>query len=456
MKKLFSIVAMATMLFATSCSDEEQGGLQQSGEVDVTFEVGLPDGFETRAISDGKTAKTLSWAVYEAGKTVPLAVLAEDGTTFTSSRYATFNIKLLTEKSYDIIFWADSKDSPYTFDMGTQSFSFKDGATVLANDENRDAFYAVLKGFSFTGKQEQVTLSRPFAQVNFGTDDMALVTDQFEVSESKVVIENAYTGMNLMTGEPVGEAAAVTYDFAAIPGASEKFPINPETHKYLATAYVIVPADKSVVKAGFTAKSTANGERGDTYENVPVQRNYRTNIYGSLITKNQGYKVTISPNYEGNLVTDGTSFQKAIAQGGDIVLANDIQTGSLSFSTTKPTNIDLNGHTLDLNFASSKIIGEGADVTFKNGTIVNTKLNSPSSSLIGIESNSSLTLENATLEVPNASALHPRGDAARVTVKNSTIKANIYAIATNAAKMENYGVIIDLTGSTFEGQPLCL
>ncbi len=61
MKKiLFSVFAMAAMLFATSCSQEEDFAIVADGtEVAVSFSLTQPE-ISTRAYSDGETATTLT------------------------------------------------------------------------------------------------------------------------------------------------------------------------------------------------------------------------------------------------------------------------------------------------------------------------------------------------------------------------------------------------------------
>ena len=65
-KKLFlGMFAAASMLFATSCSNDELDVVQSENEAQVTFSLGLEGGIATRAISDGTGAKKLVYAVYK-------------------------------------------------------------------------------------------------------------------------------------------------------------------------------------------------------------------------------------------------------------------------------------------------------------------------------------------------------------------------------------------------------
>ena len=60
--------------------------------------------------------------------------------------------------------------------------------------------------------------------------------------------------------------------------------------------YLLVAADKTVVDIDFTYTDGSNAKTR-TVGSVPVQRNYRTNIYGSILTSVVGFDVIINPDY---------------------------------------------------------------------------------------------------------------------------------------------------------------
>ena len=66
MKKIYLLLALATSLFATSCSQDELAGETAGKSSTVTFTVELPkEVSSSRAFGDGATATTLSYAVYQ-------------------------------------------------------------------------------------------------------------------------------------------------------------------------------------------------------------------------------------------------------------------------------------------------------------------------------------------------------------------------------------------------------
>ena len=187
-KELFlGMFAATAMLFATSCQNDELDAIQSGKESIVSFTLEQP-GIVTRAYSDGLTAKTLTYAVYEANSKTPL-ITSENQVTF-SNKTATVNLRLVTGKSYDILFWADTENTPYTFDAAAQTITVADNLT--SQDENRDAFFAVEKSLLVDGAiNKTITLSRPFAQLNIGTTDATeSSTAAFNPTQSTVTVKN--------------------------------------------------------------------------------------------------------------------------------------------------------------------------------------------------------------------------------------------------------------------------
>ena len=296
-KVLFSTVAMsALMLMATSCADDQTSDLKAGAESTVTITAQLPGDMGTRAFADGLTAKHLQYAVYEAGQSTPLKVFGDETTVVGEAEMVNLKksvtLKLTSGKSYDVIFWADATtDSPYTFNPASQEVSV-DYSKVHNNSDNCDAFFKK-ETITVSGNQSvDVQLTRPFAQVNIGTDDFdAAKASGLEVTQTEVVAK-AFATLNLATGE-VSDEADRTFTMKAIPTASDgEFPVA-GGYKYLSMDYLLVGADKATVDVAFNY----GGPQSRTFTNVPVQRNYRTNIYGSLLTNTADFNVVIVPGF---------------------------------------------------------------------------------------------------------------------------------------------------------------
>ena len=339
----FTIAAAA--LLVTSCNDEMDNGLKTGDEGTVTFTAQLPSEMGTRAFADGLTAKHLQYAVYEAGQSTPLKVFGDETTVVGEAEMVNLKksvtLKLTSGKSYDVIFWADATtDSPYTFNPASQEVSV-DYSKVNNNSDNCDAFFKK-ETITVSGNQSvDVQLTRPFAQVNIGTDDFdAAKASGLEVTQTEVVAK-AFATLNLATGE-VADEADRTFTMKAIPTASDgEFPVA-GGYKYLSMDYLLVGADKATVDVAFNY----GGPQSRTFTNVPVQRNYRTNIYGSLLTNTTDFNVVIEPAFATTNYNLGALYT-ASQIGGAVTLSDNVDFDrTIAVQPGKIMSVNLNGKTV--------------------------------------------------------------------------------------------------------------
>lgn len=321
-KVLFSTVAMsALMLMATSCADDQTSDLKAGAESTVTITAQLPGDMGTRAFADGTKATELHYAVYEKGTRTRLAVCQKadgtkgqlEGTATMTGLQTTISLQLTTGKEYDFVFWADAPgDNVYTFNSENQTVTVN-YANAGNNTDNLDAFFGQKKALKVSGNMSiSQELRRPFAQINIGTDDFdAAAAAGYTVSESTIGVAT-YKTLNLLSGE-VSDPVTATFVKKPIPTEDSKFSVNSKDYKYLSMSYVLVPKDKETVDIAFDYTLTNR-----TFTNVPVQRNYRTNIYGSLLTNTADFNVVIAPgfndpDYNHNVITASTQTELATA-----------------------------------------------------------------------------------------------------------------------------------------------
>lgn len=322
-KKLFlGMFAAAGMLLATSCSNDELDVVQSGNEAQVTFSLAAEGSIATRAISDGTGAKKLVYAVYNAnGELIKTIANADvngqivDNSAFDNGLTENVTITLAKGQQYTVAFWAqDPKCTAYTT---TDLENVEVDYAGLNNDETRDAFFKA-ETFTVTGNTEiNVVLKRPFAQINVGvyqTDWNAAVASGIEIEKSKVTIEKAATSINLLTGEVEGEET-VEYGFATIPTqftTPETLDVDldkdgtKEKYVYLSMSYILAnDATTGYAKATledldftFAPKSGNNINFSEGLNAVPVQRNWRTNIIGKILTGDVTFNITIDPIYD--------------------------------------------------------------------------------------------------------------------------------------------------------------
>ena len=540
-KKLFlGMFAAAGMLLATSCSNDELDVVQSGNEAQVTFSLGLEGGIATRAaISDGTGAKKLVYAVYKLnadGTPVLQNVVGSnnegqfvDTEAFDGGLTETVSVTLAKGQTYQVAFWAQNPNcNAYTTtDLTNVEVSYNQATN---NNDVRDAFFKTVE-FTVSGNQTiDVELKRPFAQINVGvykTDWEAAVKSGIEIEKSSVVIKDAATSINLLTGEVGDETTDVEVSYLSntIPNEDLKVDLNGdkdyddenEKYKWLSMSYILV-ADRNAdsgngvlgderdalesLQYTFSPKSGNEITFGDGLNSVPVQRNWRTNILGQILTGNIEFNIRINPIFDGDINVDApTSEVKSDAQalaaaltaneedilvvlGADV----DLPISSLGSQTsgsgeyklggadTKNITIDLNGKTLNFTTSYMSAIGANnpdATITIKNGTVTSTGNSATTWNINDVTfANCNYVIENVTFNkevaltnagksvTMNDVTIKGTGDyyALWISAKGQTVKVDNLKINTSGRGIkidEQYvgapaKVTLDISNSTFK------
>ena len=354
MKQTKYIFAAALAMLALGCNKEQVAvdGTPDGEEVAVTFAAELP-GTITKAIGDGLTAKNLSVAVYDdVSNAAGTHIVTLDKTAVFDALHTTVEYSLVKGKTYHFIFWAQAEGAPYTFNPETKKVAIN--YTGAANDEKRDAFYAV-KTLKVTGPAtEPVQLHRPFAQVNFGTSDSAAATDAgVTPTASLFTATDAASSFDVFAG--VGtDPVRISFTEATLP--AEQLTLKDGTsYTYLAMNYFI-PAGKLSETHVSNLSATFKGASDDVVISVPsakVQANYRTNIVGNLLTDQVVFNVEIVPAFEDETtidienITTAADLRTALANGHSAKLAADIEISKgLVVPSGKNVVLNLGGKTI--------------------------------------------------------------------------------------------------------------
>ena len=240
MKKVFmGMFALATMLLTNSCSNDEIISQSSGNEVTVSFTAELRGDIKTRAVGDDtECVDQMIFAVYdESGN--ELTELQQTITSFTDAgegkKTAEVNVVLVKGQTYSFAFWAQDKDyAGYTFTPADKKVTVNYGQT--ANNKSADAFWAVVNNYTVNGSFEMnVTLKRPLAQINFLVTAEELADAKkagFAPSQSSVVVKQAATSLNVLTGAVEGSTDA-TFNLAALITADETTTIKSSSDKYI-------------------------------------------------------------------------------------------------------------------------------------------------------------------------------------------------------------------------------
>ena len=420
-KRLFYAMMAGAMLFTTSCEKNFEEVVAGGG---VSINIGTPH----MATRYGKALliNELQYAVYQIGQEgVPTYVEGLGLTTpleyFGGTK--TINLSLVNGATYQVVFWADNADAPYTFNPETAEITV-DYADVASNQEKYDAFFAATEPFTVNGVMDMdVTLTRPFAQLNIGTSNTDFENAQkagLDHSQSSVTVP-VYNTLNLISGDVDG-LSSVTFDAADIP--TEDFLVA--GHKYIAMNYLLVKQDVVTVELNC---STFTRE----FLSVPVQRNYRTNIYGSLFTSNVEIYVECQSGFGGDEDTDYIYVQTDEELAAALALTrkeiNIVMEEDLSFNlsskaaiggdNTQVINIEGNGHKLTLTTSYSSDFtakNPNAKIVLKNMDLTSSK-ESGTWDLYDIGFCNDVELENVDL----LKSVAFDGAGKSVTLKNVTI-----------------------------------
>ena len=302
MKRFFWIALTAVVAMVVSCQ-KENNFLTGAGRTTVRLSVVAPSDAQTKTIADGRTVNCVYWAAFDENND-PVDGLA--GKEIMSDKTATFDVQLVKDYPYNFVFWAHYED-----DNGVQNAydltAFVSLAKVevsyegVANDEYRDAFHKQeIITITSAGESRTIELRRPFAQINFLAADYQSVeaVEVHKSLKSTVAIDGLPTVLNLLDGSVEGSASTVL-SATVVPSDPAYYAVQGAQYGWYSMNYVLAADQKrlNTVTATFTHDKSANPVVIPV-ENVPYQRNYRTNIIGNFLTEIAEVKVVVLEKFE--------------------------------------------------------------------------------------------------------------------------------------------------------------
>ena len=308
MKKIFMIAAaVAGLLAAASCQKEKFGADGSEGVVSLSVEV--PNSLQTKAISKAENAdivyyevwnSTLTKKLYPAADELASAALAVvDG-----KKQALIELDLITDQTYNFIFWAQNETyGAYSWDKTADGLGLQEvkvNYNVIAADGNNDvydAYYAVKK-IAVTGSiKETITLYRPFAQLNFGAKTMESLFGDVNVQKSVITVSGLATTFNTVAG--VGQNISDTsVAFEADGVISETLTVNGEDYTWITMDYMLMNDVQSMVEVSASFELGMEAPVQHSIANVPLKKNYRTNIVGELFIAGADLTVVVDPAFQ--------------------------------------------------------------------------------------------------------------------------------------------------------------
>ena len=455
MKKLiYCALALAAGLFASSCQQENLEPVAQGNT--VTYTVEIPD-VTTKAIGDGSQVNQLVYAVYrikdiqtdeqeakEAIEDPNVCQFVYQKTQNVAGKTSTIvPLELINNQRYIVLFWAQNTNAWFNVEdhnLGSSNIAYP--SDYQPNNDKYDAFTNVDYIELNSAPSKNITLTRPFGQLNIATNRPS--TFNAEVNKTKVSVMGLAHSYNVATkkGSVTVDTPVAFAEAAPLKDAQGDYLPFGNYSRYISMNYVFVEDGPANVAVTYDIETT-HGKVSNTINSVPVKKNYKTNIVGSLLTSNVDYNVTLekewgTPNEEIVLVNTASGLQEAVNNAetgveteikldGDIDL-NDLSAligtlstkaasapSSLTIPSEKKVILNLNGYTLTqtVDYAGHSMIVNNGNLTLKGeGTIRYTYNGTPDTSNSKgnqtISNFGTLVLDGPTVENATAQMSHAR------------------------------------------------
>ena len=366
MKKVNYLFLGLAGLAMASCSQEAVEGPAANGDGNYTLTVRLPENLSSRAYGSGYASTQLQVIVYDTSGTTMSKVTEAEAEFGSESLETNVGFNLITNKTYDIVFFAYAQNmlainpedadaqSVYNIDdaSGILTVNYEKMTSQGNSADAYDCFYTQINTAT-TPSGSTVTLTRPVGQVNWGTSDLGedAVKNYFGVNgqtlEWNLTAEGVYDTLNLLSGVA---SQSTTNGITVTLSDFQNSALSPNTvttipgYTNIAVQYLLAPSATSANYDLTLDVTNADDPNATDVVNkiivasAPVQANFRTNIYGALLTDNTNYNVKKDPiwNQPPYLQAidavqpeqNGQGEYEMNEQGNFIWLANEVNNGN--------------------------------------------------------------------------------------------------------------------------------
>lgn len=351
-KNLFKTFAIAAMAVLAGACAKEQVASADGETVEMTFNVDVPETtITTKGLSDSKDVNEVICQVFLSSD----HTLLESKTVDFVDGKANVSFSLVKGQRYDFAFWAQVKGTGYydTSNLTAVKIDYSKEKTK-ANDAKRVAFFDVQTGKPALAKTGKATLRRAFAQVNFGGVLDTTRPDAIKnVLESRIIMKNLASTIDLFNTNTIagytGNVENVTFDKNPVI-SDEKLNVNGVDYQYFATVYVPAPTNEKILTDAVARLWLDSGLSVDVKApNVPIKRNYRTNILGNFFNDVEyGWTITIddrfgSPDFTYDAVSTGLAKGTTVTLSEDYKVLKDNWSG-INIPAGVESVLNLNGH----------------------------------------------------------------------------------------------------------------
>lgn len=302
-------ISLAAVLALVACN--KTASVETTGDtVDVHYTLNASTLSKAVADGDGAAANVNRYIceVYTGGT----RYMRKVNTVQAGTLQTTFDFKLVKGQTYDLLFWADCANNGSDLYYNTASLKNVEVLTTqISCTDARDAFFGndqIALGESQITKT--VYLKRPFAQLNIITTDISDIyasehPDSF-LPDVVTLTYQGYTGFDVSTADVTGSATTISHSCAPYASLANTPGVTAWTltMDYVLTTKATESSEISVtdvVGLNWVVKHGTNQITSMDFSNIPLKRNYRTNITGALLTNTATYTVEILPGWTGEL-----------------------------------------------------------------------------------------------------------------------------------------------------------
>lgn len=301
------LAAVASLASCSDYSDEIPANINRT-PAKASFHISIPGESGTRADEEVTGADyTLEWTVFEiTDKGEPKIFSTGRKTIESLTAIQDVDLQLVNDIQYKITFCAydDNHRSFAHYDNGKVEVDYAAADSIQIGD---DLFIGASASFRATGEDhtESVRLSRPFAQLNWGSADLesSTVSPYLSGTKASVTVEaTLYQTLDLFSGEFSDSLEGFTFsefDCSRLSDADHGIKMYEKDYRLLASNLILIGSGTSTINCKMTF--TGNVEVEATVANAPLTPNFRTNIYGSLISNSAGITLSVNEFFEDNI-----------------------------------------------------------------------------------------------------------------------------------------------------------
>lgn len=296
---LLTVAALSLAL--TSCQRDEH--FNEGTMKDVSISVLVPESQYVKSNENpgsGDMVNRCILEIYQEGVLYGERMYAD-----ISAMTANFTARLMTGETYTFVFWADNAEGSategftdlyYNTSAGLSSVTLNTG-TYVNNTDGLDAFYGTFSQSVDNTGDLSFKLTRPFGQLNLFTLDAQESGIILENIEARVSFSEVPAGFNAIDGTLSNERVQITPGTFSVPVNTVVDGTDPEETQ-LTFDYLFAAPEEDETLVNFTLELQENGQDiCPPYEasNIPVRRNYKTNVKANFLTSGVDIVIEIDP-----------------------------------------------------------------------------------------------------------------------------------------------------------------